>query len=360
MNEQGVKYIRDFPWYVWRPCDYTSSGPYTLKPGDSFRIVWATVEAFISDRVGWDIGVKWYNEIDIEPPPGMVFGVTDNMPPPYDVYPELYAADDKSTEYNNWAKDCWVFTGKDSLFIAAANCQWNVQNNYDIPYPPPPPSVEITSRPDKIDITWGTESETASDFAGYRVYRGIMTSDSTFFHQIYEVTGSGTHSYADVTAQRGIGYVYYVTAFDDGTGNKVDAHGRRESLESSRFLNETTKPAYLTRPAGTLSTARVVPNPYNYGARDLQFTGEPNKIMFLDIPGYCTIKIYSESGDLVKTLYHTSGSGDEAWGFSSDEHMTTKLGQLVVSGIYIALIEENNSEGIATGNTQFLKFVVVR
>ena len=363
MDEQGIKFVRDFPWYVWRPCSYTSCGPYTLKPGDSFRIVWATVEAHISPQVGWRIG-NAYNDGTCEPPPGCVFGVTDNMPPLYKTYPDLYEADSKASEYTNWAKDCWIFTGKDSLFTAAWNSQWNVQNNYDIPIAPQPPSVEIASRPNKIDVSWGSESETASDFAGYRVYRAIMTEDSTFFYAVFEC-GQGTanaltHSYEDAAAQRGIGYVYYVAAFDDGVGNKVDAHGRKESLESGRFLNQTTKPAYLTRPAGTLSTARVVPNPYNYGARELQFIGEPNKIMFLDIPAYCTIKIYSESGDLVKTLHHIDGSGDEAWGISAEEHSTTETGQLIVSGVYIALIEENNSEGAATGSTQFLKFVVVR
>ena len=360
MDEQGMKFVTDFPWYVWRPCSYTSSGPYTLEPGDSFRIVWGQVEHFISPRVGWDIGLRWRDKVDIEPPPGCVFGVTDNMPPQYKVYPELYATDSRSSEYNNWARDCWIFTGKDSLFAAAWNCQWNVQNNYDIPTAPPAPSLEINSRPDRIEVSWGNESETASDFAGYRIYRGIMTSDSTFFYPIFEVTGKGTHSYEDATAQRGIGYVYYVTAFDDGIANKVDAHGRKESLESGRFLNQTKKPAYLTRPAGTLSTARVVPNPYNYGARDIQYIGEPDKIMFLDIPGYCTIKIYTESGDLIKTLYHTTGSGDEPWGVSTLEHSTTDTGQLIVSGIYIALIEENNEDGTPTGNQQFLKFVVVR
>ena len=34
-----------------------------------------------------------------------------NLPPPWKKFPELYENDE-----NNWAKDCWIATGKDSLF----------------------------------------------------------------------------------------------------------------------------------------------------------------------------------------------------------------------------------------------------
>ena len=361
----------DDPWGRGHVASFAGCGPYTLKPGEEITIVRASVIGSISPEKGWEVGSAWVNGT-ITPPTGMVFGVTDNLPPPYKQYPDLYEADSKSTEYNNWAKDCWVSTGKDSLFTNNWNAQWSVRNDFNVPIPPPPPSIEVNSRPDRIEINWGTESETAPDFAGYRVYRAIgnpapkLIEDKLkgVWEPVFEC-GKGTsnaltHSYEDMDAERGQAYFYYVAAFDDGVGNTPDVWGQKESLESGIYLNRTTRAAYLTRPAGTLSTVRVVPNPYNIGAAELQYVGESNKIMFMDIPGYCTIKIYSESGDLVKTLYHTDGSGDESWGRLTEEHSANDSGQLIVSGIYIAVIEETDTNGTPTGNSTALKFVVVR
>ena len=356
MDELGIKWVKDNHFYTWHPWTGKSSGPWDLKIGESIRYVYSMLFGSISPRVGWDVGRAWQNGKATETWKGPW-----NLPPQYTVYPELCKDD------NDRAKDSWVFTGKDSLFQNAYASQWAVRNDYDVPTPPSAPSIEIKSLPDRVRIEWdGTESEKASDFAGYRVYRTIPTKDSIFWYQIFEC-GKGTpnaltHRFDDATASRGIGYAYYVTAFDDGIGNKTDVHGRKESLESGKYLNETTLGlAHLTRPpAAKLSDVRVVPNPFNIGAENLQYPGEPDKIMFLDLPGYCTIKIYTESGDLIKTLYHTSGSGDESWGNLLEEHSATDDGQIVVSGIYIAYIEENNEDSSPTGNTTAIKFVVVR
>jgi len=51
---------------------------------------------------------------------------------------------------------------------------------------------------------------------------------------------------------------------------------------------------------------------------------------------------------LIKTLYHTSGSGDHSWNLKTDEL------QLVSSGIYIAHIE------LPDGRSAYRKFIVIR
>jgi len=366
--EERVKFTKELG-FAGRGKTWASMGPYQLGPGETIRVVWSDIVASLSPEKAFEVGNKWINKIDIEPPPGCVFGVTDNLLPQYKKYPEMYAADSYSSEYNNWAKACWIFSVKDTLFRNAGYVNRNFQMGYDVPIAPPSPSIEVNSRPDKVVITWGNESESASDFAGYRVYRAIGNAGPKVIEDqmqgtwecIFEVTGKGTHSYEDTEAERGQGYYYYVSAFDDGIANKVDVNGKKESLESGRFLNMTTVAAYLTRLPGTsLDKVRVVPNPFNIGAVELQYVGEPDKIMFLDVPGYCTIKIYSESGDLVKTLVHDDGSGDESWGDLTYEHSVTETGQIIVSGIYIALIEENNEDGTPTGNSTAVKFVVVR
>ena len=95
---------------------------------------------------------------------------------------------------------------------------------------------------------------------------------------------------------------------------------------------------------------RVVPNPYNIAAQlnRLRYPGEPNKIGFLNIPPVCTIKIYTELGELVQTIDHTNGSGDAYW------NLTTYSNQIVVSGLYIAVIQAQG------GPTTIKKFVIIR
>jgi hypothetical protein len=98
-----------------------------------------------------------------------------------------------------------------------------------------------------------------------------------------------------------------------------------------------------------LTDIRVVPNPYNIASRDLQYgISAPDRLMFLNIPGECTINIYTERGDLIETIEHIDGSGDEAW------NSLTSSRQVVVSGIYIAHIEAES------GESAIRKFVVVR
>lgn len=362
-DQRGKQWIQDYAdWWFWHAVVGNASGPYTLGPGQSITVAWAAVGGSISQAKAWEIARGWKSQT-LQPPPGMVFGTSvnnriDNLPPQYKLYPALYKADSYSNEINNWAKDCWVATGKDSLFRNALNAKWAYQNINNVPTGPPPPSIEVESRPDNVLITWGNESESASDLAGYNIYRAIPTVDSVIYRCIKTV-GKDIHSYEDRTAQRGIGYAYAVTAFDDGTSNLADYNGKKEVLESSMFLTQTAQTstgrmAVLTRPPKTISDVRVVPNPFSLRAIDMQFTGQQDKIMFLNLPPICTIKIYSESGDLVKTLEHTNMSGDESWGNLTEEFSVTKTGQVIVSGIYIALIETPD------GKKNIVKFAVVR
>jgi hypothetical protein len=69
---------------------------------------------------------------------------------------------------------------------------------------------------------------------------------------------------------------------------------------------------------------------------------------FLGLPPACTIRIYTERGDLVKTLEHTDGSGDELW------DSTTSSRQVVVSGVYIAVFTTPD------GQSAIRKFIIIR
>jgi hypothetical protein len=356
MDEQGNASPWDFPWFKNTACAFWSYGPFEIPPGDSIRIVWASVMGSISPKTAWQVGKAWANgECEWEG--------DYKLSPVVDSNPELAPTD------NDKAKDSWITTGRDSLFKNAMAAYWNAQHNYQVPIPPPAPSVEVFSMPDKILIKWGNESENAADLAGYRIYRAKGTYYYTEeggqvigdWEQIAEV-GSGTRLYEDMDAERGVAYYYHVAAFDDGSHPEVPAdsrggvHGEPESLESGRFINYMTQPAYLTRPAGEdLSDIRVVPNPFHIKAGRLQYPGQPDKIMFLNLPPFCKIKIYNLSGDLIRTIEHTDGSGDEPWATPTGEYFqTTENNQIPVSGLYIARVETPD------GRSRNVKFVIIR
>ena len=320
-----------------------SFGPYTLEPGDSIHIVLAEAVAGLSRKACYEIGAKWLKG---EGPFELPDGSTTN----------------DANEYKN----AWVYTGKDSLFQTFARAIANYKSNFNIPQPPPPPSwVEVTSGGDRITLTWADNAESWPNFAGYRVYRAVNQPD-TFYTLIFEC-GEGTdhptivHKYEDRTAIRGFNYYYYITSFDDGSTNDISPG---VPLESSMFYTMTSEPAYLRRLAGkSLADIRVVPNPYNIRARDIQYGASgPDRIMFLNIPAFCTIRIYTERGDLIETIEHTDGSGDATW-----ESITLSR-QVVVSGVYIAHFEvtEDYKDPVTgellykKGDQAIRKFIIIR
>lgn len=289
-------------------------GPFTIPPNDSIHIVLAECANGIDWHSCGEIGYKWFNEIG-----------------PY-ILPDGSETTDRDKYKNEW-----VFTGIDSLIKTFNRVQetWNNDMVID-PAPPPPDEFMITSGGDRITLTWSDNAASYDHFAGYRVYRSIDTPD-TAFTLIFEC-GQGTdnpitNSYEDRNAIRGFDYYYYVTSFDDGSVSQIPPGGQQ--LESSLFWTRTIIPANLKRiPGSALEDIRIVPNPYNSAAIDYQF-GSTNRdrIMFYNIPPICKIKIFSERGDLIHTIYHTDGTGDEEWG------QTTSQGQIVVSGIYIVYFE---------------------
>lgn len=104
-------------------------------------------------------------------------------------------------------------------------------------------------------------------------------------------------------------------------------------------------------PDDPMSRIRIVPNPYNISAsKELGFGDQQsNRLAFYDLPGRCNIKIYSELGELINTIEHTDGTGDDYW------DSVTSSNQIVVSGIYIAVFEN-----LDTGEKKILKFVIIR
>jgi len=303
-------------------------GPYTLAPGDSVHIVMAEAAGTISWEKRITIGDQWFNQIT-----------------PYEM-PEGGTTTDRD-EFKN----AWVFSGVDSLMKYFNRAQETWDNGLVVDDPPPPPNTfMVNSGGDRIVLEWTNEAESYEHFGGYRVYRSLDTPDTTF-EMIYEC-GQGTDNalvnrYEDKSARRGFDYYYYITTYDDGTVNTIKTG---MPIESSLFWTRTTEPAFLRRmPGENLADIRIVPNPYNINAKEYQFgSANQDRLMFYNLPPECLIKIFTERGDLIETINHNDGSGDEEWRSISSSR------QVVVSGVYIAHFETPEGESI------YKKFIVIR
>ena len=307
-------------------------GPFDIPFGDSVVIVEAEGVSGLSREKCIEIGERWKKAYD-----------SSNDKGPFEL------PDGSTTDNRNIYKNSWVYTGMDSILETFGRAKRNFDSGFNIPQPPQPPEMfEVKSGGDKINLSWkASPSEGESNFAGYKIFRAVGKPDTTY-DEIYSGP-TGVYYYADTSAVRGFSYYYYIVSFTDGSLNTSGETNPTGPLFSSKFYTKTTEPAYLQRKAGeTLDDIRIVPNPFNIAAKDLQYPGEENKIMFLDIPGYCTIKIYTERGDLITTINHDDGSGDETW------RSITDYRQVVVSGVYIAVFETPD------GKKAIRKFVIIR
>ncbi|HDR04196.1 MAG TPA: fibronectin [Candidatus Marinimicrobia bacterium] len=332
---------------------FMTYGPWELAFGDSVKIVVVEGISGLDRKHCVDIGKNWYKKFA-----NSNYNFSGTLP------------DGSSTSNHDVYKNTWFYTGKDSILQTFARAIKNYNSGFAIPQPPQPPTnFYVISGGDQIRLEWTpSPNETDADFGGYKIYRAIGAADS-FYTEIF-ACGKGTshpeivREYADMSPVRGMSYFYYLTAFNDGSNND-GTFNPAGPIESNRVYTQSSEPAYLRRPQGTnLDNVRIVPNPFSIKAREYQYGigDDKDKVMFLNIPGKCTIRIYTERGDLVETLYHTDGSGDHPWNLVSSDR------QIVVSGLYIAHIEVtedilDSSSGTmiySKGQSTYKKLLVIR
>jgi len=312
---------------------FQAFGPYDLALGDSVVIVYAIGVNGISRQLAIDKGLEWrdwYRGV-----PGATF--------------------------DDAAKNDLLATGKDSLFQTMDRALWAWNQNLNIPSPLPAPDLTVTSGPNRIELSWENLSQVpdfqtgAADLQGYRVYRkkgNFLVDEDTelnaegthlLWERIADVPSSQT-TYTDANVVRGEAYHYAVTAVDNS------------GLESSKYANRSELPAISFEPGRDNATeVLIVPNPFISGAGDFNFSGtRSNTILFVNLPAYCTLRIYTVSGDLIKEIDHQSGSADDQW------DLITESNQYVASGVYLLQVTEARSLGQQAIAGSLHKFVVVR
>jgi hypothetical protein len=320
---------------VSRPNGYMTIGPYEMPFNSSIHYVLLAAVNGINSDLCDSLGLSWWTHRRGSE------GITDQE------------------------KNRWIATGRDSLFkyfsLATRRYFRNIENGrspYDVPEAPLPPDLTVTAGEKSVTLDWSDVSAIPDydtgvlDFSGYRVYRTVGRTDTTFV-KIWECGGKSgvavTTHYVDQTVQRGFAYFYYVSAYDDGTQN-WEKPG--QSLESGKYWNMMFKntpvhPFMSSKPQIDLQHIKVIPNPFHDKSVKYNYPGEENKILFINLPLECTLNIYTTSGDLVRTIHHHDGTTEQAWNQITDDN------QLIFSGVYFYTVESD--QGNATG-----KFVVIR
>ena len=260
----------------------------------------------------------------------------------------------------------------------------------DFSGPPPPPSPILRTRmgEEGVILQWTRDPEDfedpfitvgeKKDFAGYRVYMShsgviseyvllaqlaldssdleshripypepvVVDGDTTFYCYEYEISP---------VMENWPVYVA-VTSYDKGYEPL-----NLESLESSVNYN-----AALIIPSKSLEgigkrNPSAVPNPYRMDGdysriywEDWENQGETwtefkRRIDFVNLPGRCTIRIFSLGGDLVDTLVNDGDDTRESWDILSKDI------QAITSGIYLFSVEPRSG-----GDSYVGKFVIIK
>jgi len=300
-----------------------------------------------------------------------------------------------------------------------------------LPTPPDIPEAKVVARDKGIDIYWTNNSEASVDpitqqldFEGYRLYLTKLGFDVTQTADLaqdlkpiaaYDIEGNGffyetslksiqletpiqfeddtnlySYRYTIDGLVNGWQYAIALTAFDRG-----DVSNNLESLESSKLsnafrvfpgteVNEKFDPyaKVLTPLQATFNQELqdsldaykpfAYPNPYYAGA---SWEGgssfeEDRKITFANLPERCVIRVFTMSGDLVKTIDHdASYNGDDIrWFstysnpdntvFSGGEHSWDLLSdgsQIIARGTYLFSVED-----LESGQIWKEKFVIIK
>ncbi len=286
-------------------------------------------------------------------------------------------------------------TAEEDIFFNATWAQVAFDLNFNIPVPPPSPTLRVVPERGRLSLFWTRDPEDfidpksrVQDFEGYRVYLSESKEEAGFnlLRQADRVDSllenTGLEDLRDPTTIDGVDYEYRldvsplkdgfkywasVTSFDTGTNDVV-------SLESGLAQSRTF--AIPGAGASAAQSVRVFPNPYRGDAAWDGVLSRDRYLWFVNLPARCTIRIYTLAGDLVDTIefegesYNASeirgifdptdvrnpesdlpvlSGGMAAW------DLISRNDQGVASGLYIFSVEDH-----ATSKTQLGKFLILK
>jgi len=257
-------------------------------------------------------------------------------------------------------------------------------NNWEVVEAPPAPVVEVFPGDRRVKLVWGTASEQDREFEGYKIYRsddnGITWGSKTFkdfeggihyiplaqydledgikgnyrtipqyawfdlgddkWTQLRQVVEVDTSKYFDVgdtvniffdnDVTNGVNYRYYVASYDSGNG--IIGPLENGYSNNPEEMNNTVQ-VIPQAPVATenLDKVTVVPNPYRV-SEIWETSLDDHQIQFTNLPAVATIKIFNSSGELIRTIDHTSSSSSAPSIAKWD--IKNKFNQLAAPGVY--------------------------
>jgi hypothetical protein len=257
----------------------------------------------------------------------------------------------------------------------------------------------------RVDVYWNDSPEGyidpvlgRADFEGYKIYRARVTQDNQNrgLRDLLELVGQfdlvdsigfntgleyirlpepevidGDPMYYKFTSDNlldGWQYIFAVSAFDTG-----DPETNLPSLESSPLINyQRVFPGPQPEPRAKVG---VFPNPYRaYSLWDGRGADGPKErqrmINFFNLPGRCTITIYTLAGEIVDIIHHdaaTYNGSDIEWYddysegegvFSGGLHswdVVSESDQAIATGMYLYTIKDDETGDIQKGKIAIIK-----
>ncbi|MFO7447452.1 MAG: hypothetical protein R6W90_13865 [Ignavibacteriaceae bacterium] len=293
---------------------------------------------------------------------------------------------------------------REELFQNSRNAMALYSSGWKVEKAPVAPSVEVAPGNKQNTIYWGLQSENEPAFEGYKIYRssdngvtwgsssitdfdggihyipmaqfdklnGILGNytgipkfawydlgDDTDLPPVHIVTsedklqffkpGDSVRVFVDNTAINGLKYKYYVAAYDTGHGITGPLENTAASVpKAGTNTVEVVPQAGLSTAPGDLSQVRVVPNPYIVASG--YEVGSDKIVQFTKLPASATIKIYNSAGELIRTIEHNGGGSlapsIATWDLKNEDR------QLVAPGLYFFYLDS------PIGSTQG-KFVII-
>lgn len=320
-------------------------GPFALAPGDSVRIVLAEIA-----------GVMDYHEVIKGDPEGH--------------FPDSTIAAIRRNAVLARNAVAWGMGATVGGIPLAA----------DAPEPPPAPETDAVNASVGIEeaaiaVTWdlvaeettfadgsgGTFYNGLNDLAGYRIYRSTdfqYTSDTeppvlrgaawTLLAEIPKAEFStwfdseiGRYKYVDKTVEFGRRYGYYVSAYRTPASSWTSANGtvvtNLPALESGSH-RRTPPASALPGPVSSFDIY-AAPNPFVFGNVDRSFgLSDPYRVEFRNLPERATLRIYTVSGDLIRTLKHGPDERGNVYGSISWDQKSDS-GLLVAPGLYLFQVQ---------------------
>ena len=344
--------------------------PYILPPGETMRFAVAELAGYgpgvAGDRVYRDLGgtvragvdagfwfspvPSWYDTLQYNYLGSKNYIGSDylqNHPLPWYVTPGVVSIRDVAD------RAIEMYTGRPRAkydFLQYRPEEEPATGRYNsIPIPVPAPAIRLEDTQAAANrIIWGPQVESFTTaklhapFSHYEVLRaphplGPWSVIDSVFPGDPKYFSNGEYSIIDPESNLGDNVAYAVVS--------VDQLGGRSGI-TNLTTHETQAP-----PAETLGKVYVIPNPLlvTSGLSGSDPNGEiGDRLQFVGLTKRCTIRIFSYTGQLIRTIEHEQETYGNPW------YQLSINNQIIASGVYYFVVEDRESGAKSNG-----KFVVV-